>query len=206
MITIGIYLESDRTGLTLNGQFVGASGQNIGDPITTGFIEIGSGVYVLRTAIPAGDIIGLKVYEAEVPNVVLAFATIDALEQRRWSKLDLINDKTFITVTYPFQEGKLFLVKGGSYTVELGNAIVFTDDGTWPSLAGFTAKLYICGAIEADCTIESGPPQRLIVELSATQTNQLPVGQSRFDVWAIKGNNKRVLLGGPVFIRQACGA
>lgn len=78
---IDISLGSSLTGLTLNAQIVNSLGEATGAPITTGFVELGSGCYLLHcTSIPDGHRGAIKIYTAGAPAVVHGIASINAEE------------------------------------------------------------------------------------------------------------------------------
>ena len=76
-----INLGSAATGKTLNAQIYGTDGGAVGDPITTGFIELGTGKYHLHcTTIPDNHRGGIKFYESGIPGTILTVASINPEE------------------------------------------------------------------------------------------------------------------------------
>lgn|GEM_PF-4386135 len=75
-LTIPIVLRSSQTGLTLTGKLFDADGVQSGSDLTTGFVEVGSGLYEWRGDV-ADDFSGsLRVFSGATP---LAATGIDAL-------------------------------------------------------------------------------------------------------------------------------
>jgi hypothetical protein len=74
--TNSIHLGPIYAGLTLAAQLVNTAGVVVGDPITTGFVEIGNGDYLWTATIPTSFQGGVKVYEAGSPGAVLAIGAI----------------------------------------------------------------------------------------------------------------------------------
>jgi hypothetical protein len=77
-LSIPILLGTAQIGLTLKAQLVDMSGANVGAAITTGFVEIGLGNYLLTTAIPDGHRGGMKILKSD--NTLMAFGAINPEE------------------------------------------------------------------------------------------------------------------------------
>ncbi len=78
-LSFPISLGATYAGLTLNGQLVDSAGADSGDPITTGFVEIGDGCYLLTTSVP-DSFAGIdKIYEQ---GDTVIFAAGDASDPR----------------------------------------------------------------------------------------------------------------------------
>lgn len=79
-LDFNINLGSGYTGKTLNAQLYDTNG-NVGSPITTGFSERGTGIYLLHcTTVPDGHRGGIEFYEAGTPAVKLASTSINPEE------------------------------------------------------------------------------------------------------------------------------
>lgn len=74
-ISIPIALGSSQVGLTLKAQLVDTTGSNVGSAITTGFVEIGLGNYLLTASIPDGHRGGIKILKSD--NTLMAFGAIN---------------------------------------------------------------------------------------------------------------------------------
>ena len=78
---INIALGTSKTGLTLVAQLTTSAGVDTGDPITTGFSEIGAGNYLWTYALFTDDFRGgVKFYESGVPATTLAFTRLNPQE------------------------------------------------------------------------------------------------------------------------------
>ena len=78
---INLALGTSKTGLTLVAQLTTSAGVNTGDPITTGFSEIGAGNYLWTYTLFADAFRGgVKFYESGVPATTLAFVSINPQE------------------------------------------------------------------------------------------------------------------------------
>jgi len=76
-IVFGISLGERLSGLTLNGQIIDTDGDDVGGAITTGFIEIGDGMYMLTCdTIPDSHAGGIKIFENGETDI-LGFAPIN---------------------------------------------------------------------------------------------------------------------------------
>jgi len=73
---ISISLGSSKAGLTLEAMLINPNGSNNGSAITTGFVAIGDGNYVLDTAVTQSFQGIIKIYESG-QTVVLAIASIN---------------------------------------------------------------------------------------------------------------------------------
>lgn len=107
-----ISLGSSKAGLTLNAQIVDSAGANVGAAITTGFVEIGGGCYLLSASVPDDQQGGIKFYESGVPGTILAFCAINPSEQDQGNQLDALMAKavTLPTAapTAPYTLDKIF--------------------------------------------------------------------------------------------------
>lgn len=77
-LSIPILLGSSQTGLTLKAQLVDTAGSNVGAAITTGFVEIAGGNYLLTASIPDGHRGGIKILKSD--NTFMAFGAINPEE------------------------------------------------------------------------------------------------------------------------------
>lgn len=72
---------TSKTGLSdLRAQLFDGDGANSGSPISTGFTEIGSGVYHWKATITSGFVGGAKFYSAAASSVILGATTISPAE------------------------------------------------------------------------------------------------------------------------------
>lgn len=62
--TFVVELGPYDTGLALSGQFIDTAGADVGSAITTGWVEIGTGYYMLTTSIPADHRGAIKISDA----------------------------------------------------------------------------------------------------------------------------------------------
>jgi len=80
-LNIDLALGSSQTGLTLLAQLVTSAGANQGNPVSTGFSEIGEGTYLWTYSLFPNDFRGgVKFYESGVPATTLAFISINPEE------------------------------------------------------------------------------------------------------------------------------
>lgn len=62
---VAINLGKGYVGRTLNAQLYGATGTPVGDVISTGFVELGGGSYILQTMIPPDFQGGILIFDAD---------------------------------------------------------------------------------------------------------------------------------------------
>lgn len=99
ILDFSISLGSSKAGLTLNAQIVNSAGANVGAAITTGFVEIGNGCYLLSASIPDDQQGGIKFYESGVPGTILAVAAINPIEYDQGNLLDAFMAKAVTAPT-----------------------------------------------------------------------------------------------------------
>jgi hypothetical protein len=75
-----LFLGTSQTGLTLNAQLFDDNGANVGSVITTGFIEIGNGMYMWKATVPDNFSGGSKIFSSSSPSSILAFISINKQE------------------------------------------------------------------------------------------------------------------------------
>lgn len=75
--TFVVSLGQYDTGLTLEAQFIDTAGANVGSAVTSGWVEIGNGHYMLTTDIPAGHQGAITVYDAARPSIILEAGAIN---------------------------------------------------------------------------------------------------------------------------------
>ena len=75
--TFGIALGEDDTGLTLRGQLVDTVGANVGATFTAGFVEVGTGSYLLNHATIPDDHRGGVVIMDDADGSILGFGVIN---------------------------------------------------------------------------------------------------------------------------------
>ena len=80
-LSISISIGSSRSGLSLSAQLFNYNGDNIGDSIVSGFVEIGRGNYLWTyDGFPDNFRGGVKFYNQADPLVVLAITAINPEE------------------------------------------------------------------------------------------------------------------------------
>ena len=82
---MNITIQIATASLTLEGQLLDNSGVPVGTAITTGFVELGDGTYVLSTAVDVDFEGMISIYESGVPGTILGGSAInvDSFAQAR---------------------------------------------------------------------------------------------------------------------------
>lgn len=75
--TFVISLGQYDTGLTLRGQIIDTNGDLVGGAISTGWVEIGDGHYMLTTEIPDSHRGAIYVYDNDNPSIILEAGAIN---------------------------------------------------------------------------------------------------------------------------------
>lgn len=75
--TFVISLGQYDTGLTLNAQLIDTAGVAVGSAISTGWVEIGDGHYMLTAQIPEGHRGAIYVYDSAHPTIILEAGAIN---------------------------------------------------------------------------------------------------------------------------------
>jgi hypothetical protein len=91
-IKYSLDLGPARAGLTLAAQLVDNAGDDYGDEITTGLIEIGGGFYMADITVPDSFSGGIKFYESGIPATILKFTAISLYEQEAVGKIKAKTD------------------------------------------------------------------------------------------------------------------
>ena len=73
VISLGTY----DTGLTMRGQLIDTAGAAVGGAISTGWVEIGNGHYMLTTDIPDDHRGAIYVYDNADPTVIIEAGAIN---------------------------------------------------------------------------------------------------------------------------------
>ncbi len=90
--SFGFNLAKSDTGLTLSAQLVDTDGASVGAAITTGFVEIGGGAYMLTCEVPDGHRGGIEVYDTAGPTLK-AFGAINPEEAEVASKIQFTRNE-----------------------------------------------------------------------------------------------------------------
>lgn len=77
MATFVVSLGKYDTGLTLAAQFVDTDGADVGSAVTTGWVELGDGFYMLTTDIPADHQGAIIVYDTADDTTILEAGAIN---------------------------------------------------------------------------------------------------------------------------------
>lgn len=118
-LIFAISLGSSQTGLSLNAQLIDSTGSNSGSPVTTGFVEIGSGNYLWNGTIP-DDFYGIAAFNAGGP--ILAISDINP-------PLDSVMVETGVNARQALTIIAAALA-GDISTDDLGNVIIKGMDNT----------------------------------------------------------------------------
>jgi hypothetical protein len=157
--TLSLALGAANSGLTLRGQLVDTAGTNSGGVISTGFVEIGDGSYLLTASIPDGFRGGLKVWD-NASGTVLGTAALnpETLENQDVKTSTRLADADY---TAPLSASDLWshatrtLTDKTGFSLTAGEHTAITQDVTGGLTAfGYTAaralKLdYLDGAISS---------------------------------------------------------
>jgi hypothetical protein len=196
-LDIPVILTASQTGLTLKAQLVNSSGVNVGSEITTGFTEIGGGIYLAHlTAIPDSHRGGVTFYVGSLPSGLKAFAAINPEEAEnsdvKTSSVDgggggsdALQRTQAIRVSDQQENSEdIYVVIGDSYATDNGRAIHFIDaKALWPDLDAGTVEFLIQGtSIDAEVVTATGTGKEVKVELSSEDTAALVVGKSRYQL------------------------
>lgn len=76
-MTFVISLGRYDVGLTLAAQFVDTTGAPVGGAITTGWVELGDGHYMLTTALPPKHQGAIYIYDTARPDFILEAGAIN---------------------------------------------------------------------------------------------------------------------------------
>lgn len=79
-INFGVSLGKSYEGLSLAAQFINYSGTDVGDEITSGFVDLGNGLYMWSYLISDGFSGAVKFYEQGSSSEILSFAVINSRE------------------------------------------------------------------------------------------------------------------------------
>lgn len=111
-------------------------------------------------------------------------------------KTDLITANS-ITVASPVNsEGDIEIDRGYDYYAADGRELTWTDDDsiTWPDLSGATATFIVGDYLEEECTItDPTGPATITLELSAADTELLPLGPRPFRIEVLLDNDHLIL-------------
>lgn len=137
-------------GLTdLRAQLVDTTGANAGSPLSTGFIDQGSGFYQWHAAaIPAGHQGGVKFYSAAAPAVTLALMAINPQINEVWSNATRTLTQTAQQIVTGLTGSTITVSRGDSFSVSLtglGNVSSYVS-------LDFTIK-YSPGDADADAVL-----------------------------------------------------
>lgn len=75
-----LFLGTSQTGLTLNAQLFDDNGANVGVVISSGFLEVGNGMYMWKASVPDNFSGGAKIFSASNPSSILTFVSINKQE------------------------------------------------------------------------------------------------------------------------------
>jgi hypothetical protein len=141
ILTFGITLGSTDIGLTsdLRAQLMDTEAAPVGAAISTGFVEVGGGNYMLTCSIPSGHKGGIKFYNQSTDDI-LAFAAINP-EDDEYKALIKAKTDTLgagkVQVNSPVTpSGDATIYAGYDMTAANGLALDFLDPGDWPDLTG----------------------------------------------------------------------
>lgn len=77
MVTFVVSLGTYDTGLSLAAQFVDTDGADVGSAVTTGWVELGDGHYMVTCEIPADHQGAILVYDQADDTVILEAGAIN---------------------------------------------------------------------------------------------------------------------------------
>lgn len=197
-------LDAGATGLTLTAQLVNTAGTNVGSAITTGFDEIGGGLYQwTATAIPDGHRGRVEFTDS---GTIVAANAINPEEAELIGDLDAAVDANglAVTVVAPVAENlDLTLIKGDDYNNgDTGREVYWPNPaGTWPDLTGATITFgaghaRTASVLQKTGTVvtPTGANQKVRVNFAAADTDDLSAETYRYDVQATLSNGRIVTL------------
>ncbi len=110
-------------------------------------------------------------------------------------KTDLITANSITVVSPVNSDGDIEIDRGYDYYAVDGRSLTWTDEtpATWPDLTGATVT-FRCWRLEKECTVSNpAGPATITLELSAANTEDLPVRDSPFVIDAELDNGHLVL-------------
>jgi hypothetical protein len=214
--TINLY--SSQTGLTLKARLY-TGGVQVGSDITTGFTESEpDGAYEFETSAIPDDFQGIiRYYDGadnqvasegyNAPPVVDLSSVEDAISDMQ-EDVDAVKAKTDtlgggpVTVTSPVAAGgDVTIIRGDDYLATDGRALEWTST-RWPDLTGAAIRFKYKSSeslvtITGSVVTPTGTA-KVRVELAATDTSGLSVGENRFQPKIIPFDLEAVLSDGSV--------
>jgi len=165
--TLDTAIALEAAGLTLSAQLVNTTGANVGSAVTTGFVDLGGGMYLWHyAAFPDGHRGAVKfssggvlkaiapINPEEAENTDAKTSTRAATDDSRFANLDapVSSRATSGNILLPaarvnyvgpvVANGNVTLLQGDDYANADGRALVFTEDGAgWPTLTSATVRL-----------------------------------------------------------------
>lgn len=205
-VTAAFSVPNAQTGQAgnLSGQFYGADGVAVGDPVNATFIEKGStGCYGLTCASPGSGsyflVLSLSGTVLPGPALPVAPPANVITEDAVWSASTRTLTNGTIVVVRPWQTGSLNVVKGDSYLAADGTDLSVTKaaTATWPSdlvTGGYTvdtvvtptAATLVSDPAAAGKTFAGSVTSATVVSLgswAASDTNALTAGANAYDYW-----------------------
>lgn len=163
--SIPINLGPNQTGLTLAAQLLDAANNPYGSVISTGFTEIGSGIYSLSISLPSDFTGSIYFWSVTNPSKILAIAGIEPLAQTS-SGVNVCTITVTDTNSNPLQNALVSLVQNStpyvSMTDSSGIAQINVPNGTFSmsaSLAGYQSpapvSISVSGSTTATITLST---------------------------------------------------
>lgn len=121
---------------------------------------------------------------------------LDTLLDAVKAKTDLISTATMTVVSPVNSDGDIEIDRGYDYYAADGRSLTWTDDtpATWPDLTGATATFIVGDYLEEECTItDPTGPATITLELSAANTELLPLGVRPFRIEVLLDNDHLIL-------------
>lgn len=146
----GLSLGTSQTGLAaqLRAQLVSTAGANVGAVVSTGFVEIGVGLYLWHYAsIPDGHR-GGAVFTRNDTSAVVAFVAINPEDAEDialiLAKTNLIGAGSVTVTSSVSSDGTSIALFGGDdyHNIEAREIEIVDTGGAWPDLTGATVTFY----------------------------------------------------------------
>lgn len=195
--------STGTAGETHTAQLVDTAGVNVGGSVTTGFVGLGAGFYLLTVSIPDQFVGALKVLRSGTLIAVAQINPHDAenSDARTSSRVAAGGHVTYTGPVAP--AGNVTVIRGDDYNQADGRALEWSTvtEGEWPDLTGATIGMKIethAGGdvltVAGSVATATGASKRVRAQLSSGQTSAFAVGSYAFDVQATLASGRKVTL------------